>query len=185
MEEVERSDFERTMDLRPVSEMSAEDVKTEIAKANADPKHPYWDERHPSHKQAINRMGLLWRAHGPTKSPLAKSLEEIGIKTKEDLVRIQEQGFAEIDREKTRREWEKLRDKLALASPGRPKEEFNEMLERAQGTFKILREQKILGEDIAEFMDDGVGAEPQILQLFADISKLQARYGEWKAKKAK
>ncbi len=182
----ERTDYEVLHDLKPVGEMSPDEVRKEIAQGNADLKHPYWDDTHPQHKQAIDRMSKLWQAKVPTKSPLEKSLNVVGIYSKEDIDEVQQNGFDRIKAEQVERELGEIQNKLALAFPDSPKEEISQIIEGAQGTFKTLREQGIVAQDFQAFIDEtGEGDKPEVLKLFSDVGRLQARFLEWKEKKRK
>jgi hypothetical protein len=178
----ERTDFERSNNLPPVEAMTQEERLTEKARVNGDSAHPHWDLGHVYHKQAVERMGKLFSALGPGPTNLDKSFSEAGIKNpEEEIKQIQAKGFSEITRDKVQRQFEEIRNKLALASLGDPiAESFEEVVGNAQGLVSTLVNQKIVDPEFTDFLDESeIGNSPQAIKLFSDLNKLIGKFTEW------
>jgi len=174
-----RSIYELARDLPNPEEMSEEENRRERAQLTLDP------EYQSGSKEKVARMSRLCRVGPPAGSALDQELTKQGI-TREEIQEVSDRGFAEIQMEKTRRQFEKVKDEMAMKFPGLKQDEFGKVVASANTVFNQLRKDGLLAEDFADFVDDsGEGNNPETLKLFSDISKLQGRYAEWREKRAK
>ena len=183
--EKQLSEYELANDLPPVSNMSPEAIQRERAQINQNIEHPFWKDG-PNHAAAVRRVQALCEAGPPAKSDLAKSLERSGIHTEEDIDKISQRGFAEIQEEKLRRDYEKFRNEIALKFPDLHPDEFDTVIASANTAFNQLQSDGLLAPDFGEFLvETGERSKPETLKFFSDASKLQSRYAEWAEKRKK
>lgn len=181
------SQWELSQNLPPVSQMDREGAQKEMAQINlGGASHPYWKEDDPAHGAVVKRVqGLLQRM---VLTP--QEQEQATAQQREELDTKVAGYWEQYDREKAKKEYEKIRDKLreSLARDGKTGEikEADEVFDGALESISQLKKQGVLAKDIDEFLIETLEGDCiENIRRFHWAKTLNEKYWQWAAGKAK